>query len=204
MNPLDVLPRGNRLLDVLGLRESRCALLRVLLRRRLLVLFGVARQIGLLHTLGVALLLLVVSGVLRVTLLDVLFFTLLELALLAGLCLALLQQALCPLALLLRVVLSGQHRACLECLLGAAAVVVLRWCLLKVFAHLRGMLLLREAILLDAFLTLLGRVGGLRARLHIQQQLRAGRGRGARRIGIGSAVRWARRGCDVAAWLVGR
>ncbi len=77
--------------------------------------------------------------------------------------------------MLLGLALTFQHRMRLDRLFALRPILALRMCLLEVFAHLRGVLLLRKTILLFAFLPRLRRDRGLHARLDIQHLLRIGR-----------------------------
>lgn len=85
-------------------------------------------------------------------------------------------------ALLLCLALTFQHRVRLDCLLALRLIFALRRCLLEMLAHLCGMLLLCETILLFAFLPRLCRDRGLHACLDVEHLLRIGRigGRGVR------------------------
>lgn len=86
-------------------------------------------------------------------------------------------------ALLLCLALTFQHRLRLDCLLALRLIFALRLCLMEVLAHLRGVLLLRETILLFAFLARLRRDRGLHACLDVEHLLRIGRV-GGRGVGI--------------------
>lgn len=120
-------------------------------------------------SLAVLLLPLLVVGLalLRLTFLDVPFLTLLQLALLAGLRLPLLE-----FTLLLYLALPFQHRLRLDCLFALRLAFALRLRLLEVLAHLHGVLLLRKTILLFAFLSRLRRNRSLHACLEVEHLLR--------------------------------
>ncbi len=111
---------------------------------------------------------------------------LLRLTLLGGLCLLLLQLAFLLFALLPCLALTFQQRVRLDCLFALRMIFALRLCLLEVLAHLCDVLLLRNTILLFAFLSRLRRDRGLHLRLEVEHLLRT------RRIG-GRAVCISRR-----------
>ncbi|PKV11992.1 hypothetical protein CVO74_07030 [Xanthomonas prunicola] len=71
--------------------------------------------------------------------------------------------------------LTFQHGVRLDCLFALRMIFALRLCLLEVLPHLRGVLLLRNTILLFAFLSRLRRDRGLHLRLEVEHLLRTGR-----------------------------
>lgn len=92
--------------------------------------------------------------------------------------------------MLLCLALTFQHRVRLDRLLALRPIFALSLCVLEVLAHLRGMLLLREAILLVAFLARLRRERGLHARLDVEHLLRVG-GLGGRGVRVCRSLRHA-------------
>ncbi|AGH77990.1 hypothetical protein XAC29_12725 [Xanthomonas axonopodis Xac29-1] len=158
----------------------------LLLRLLSLMLLDLSSRCFLSLALVLLPLLVVGLALLRLTLLDLPFLTLLQLALLGGLCLLLLQLAFLLFALLPCLALTFQQRVRLDCLFALRMIFALRLCLLEVLAHLCDVLLLRNTILLFAFLSRLRRDRGLHLRLEVEHLLRT------RRIG-GRAVCISRR-----------
>ncbi|TCK51542.1 hypothetical protein FQJ88_04495 [Xanthomonas vasicola] len=77
--------------------------------------------------------------------------------------------------MLLGLALTFQHRMRLDCLFALRPILALWLGLLEVLAHLRDVLLLRNTILLFAFLSRLRRDRGLHLRLEVEHLLRTGR-----------------------------
>lgn len=136
------------------------------------LLHALPRLLGLMCFL-LALLVVLDLAFLPLRLLGFPFLTLLLFSLQAGLCLALLHITLFVFTLL-GPALTLKQCMCLQWVFAVRRMSVLRRCLLEVFAYLGRMLLVRNTLLLVAFLPRLRRACGLQLYPHIQHQLRAG------------------------------